>query len=41
MMLRWTRMLMPVVIVGAAYLISRLSATGPAKIEPQKPQKLS
>ncbi len=27
--------------IARAYLISHLSATGPAKIEPQKPQKLS
>ena len=27
--------------IARAYLISRLSATGPAKIAPQKPQKLS
>ena len=27
--------------IARAYLISNLSATGPAKIEPQKPQKLS
>jgi hypothetical protein len=27
--------------IARAYLISHLSAAGPAKIEPQKPQKLS
>ena len=27
--------------IARAYLISHLSATGPAKIEPPKPQKLS